>query len=290
MKKNAVGYAFISPWLIGFLVFTAGPIFASMYLSFTRYDIINKPVWIGIVNYKEMFFRDPLFWKSMSVTLTYAIVAVPIGVIAGLAIALILNMDLKGMAVYRTIFYLPSIVPVVATSMVFLWILNPQIGLVNQLLMRFGITGPSWFRDPKWALWSLVLMGMWGVGGSMIIYLAGLKDIPTHLYEAANIDGANAWQRTRHVTLPMMTPVIFFNLVMGIIGTFQYFTAAFIVSNGQGGPVDSTHFYALYLFNRAWRYYDMGYACAMAWVLFLLVVIITAGVFKTQAKWVHSGN
>lgn len=289
-KKNLVGYAFISPWLIGFLVFTAIPFVVSVYLSFTRYEIITAPVWVGTANYKEMFTQDPLFWKSLGITLKYAAIAVPVGIVSGVILALLLNMDIAGIAVYRTIFYLPSIVPIVATSVVFTWILNPQIGLVNGILERFGITGPNWLQDPKWALWSLIMMGLWAVGGSMIIYLAGLKDIPNHLYEAAMIDGANAWQRTRHVTLPMMTPVIFFNLVMGIINAFQYFTQAYVISGGTGGPVDSTHFYALYLFNRAWRYLDMGYASAMAWVLFVVIMVFTGFVFKSQKRWVHYGN
>ena len=290
VKRELVGYAFISPWLIGFLVFIVVPFIVSLYLSFTRYEIITSPVWVGAANYKEMFTQDPLFWKSLGITLKYAAVAVPLGIVCGMCLALLLNMNITGISIYRTIFYLPSIVPVVATSVVFVWILNPQTGLVNGILQRFGVTGPNWLSDPKWALWSLIMMGLWGAGGSMVIYLAGLKDIPSHLYEAAEIDGANSWQKTRHVTIPMMTPVIFFNLVMGIIGAFQYFTQAYVISAGNGGPADSTQFFALYLFNRAWRYLDMGYASAMAWVLFVIVMILTGIVFKSQKKWVHYGG
>jgi len=288
MKKALTGYAFISPWLLGFVAFTAAPFLASIYLSFTRYDIVSPPVWVGSANYQRLFAEDPLFWKSLGITFKYALVAVPVGIIAGVGLALLLNLNIAGISVYRTVFFIPSIVPIVATSVVFMWLLNPQIGLVNGILGRFGIIGPAWLVDPRWAFWSLVFMSLWAVGGSMIIYLAGLKDIPTTLYEAALIDGANAWQRTWHVTLPMMTPVIFFNLVMGVIGSFQYFTQAYIMT--EGGPDDSTHFYALYLFNRAWRYLDMGYASAMAWILFAIIMVLTGALFRTHKRWVHYGE
>ncbi len=287
MRKNLVGYAFIAPWLIGFFLFVAGPFVASVYLSFTRYDILSPPVWVGFANYKSLITEDPIFWKSLGVTVKYAIVSVPLTVVAAVALALLMNINVKGITIYRTIFYLPSIVPTVATSMIFLSILNPQLGLVNGILKSTGVIGPAWLSDAKWALWSLVFMAMWGIGGSMIIYLAGLKDIPTYLYEAALLDGANALTRMRRITLPMLTPVIFFNLVMGIIGAFQYFTQALILT--KGGPEDSTRFYALYLFDRAWKYGDMGYASAMAWILFVVVAVITTGLFKTQKKWVHYG-
>jgi multiple sugar transport system permease protein len=288
MRKDWAGYAFIGPWLLGFTVFTAVPFLVSIYLSFTRYDIVSQPVWVGSANYERLFTEDPLFWKSLGITFKYALIAVPVGIFAGVGLALLLNLEVAGISVYRTVFYVPSIVPVVATSVIFVWILNPQIGLVNGLLDHFGITGPAWLQDTRWAFWSLVFMSLWGVGGSMIIYLAGLKDIPETLYEAAIIDGAGAWQRTRHVTLPMITPVIFFNLVMGVIGSFQYFTQAYIMT--QGGPDDSTHFYALYLFNRAWRYLDMGYASAMAWILFVTVMLCTVLIFRTHHSWVHYGD
>lgn len=287
-RNNLLGYAFIAPWLIGFLLFTLWPFLASVYLSFTRWDIVSQPVWVGGANYQSLLFGDPLFWKSIWITVKYALVAVPLGVGASVGLALLLNANIRGIAVYRTVLYLPSIVPAVASSVVFVWILNPQIGLINGLLKWFGIIGPAWLSDSKWAFWSLVMMSLWGVGGSMVIYLAGLKDIPIYLYEAAIIDGASAVQKTRHITLPMLTPVIFFNLVMGTIGAFQYFTQAFIMTNG--GPEDSTQFYALYLFNRAWRYADMGYASAMAWILFVLVVSITVFLLRSQKRWVHYGG
>ncbi|MDX1932947.1 MAG: sugar ABC transporter permease [Capsulimonadales bacterium] len=288
MRKQLVAYSFIAPWLIGFLIFTAFPFAASLFLSFTRYNIVLPPVWVGGTNYETLVYDDPLFRKSLWVTLRYALVAIPAGTVAGVALALLLNLNLRGIALYRTLFYLPTIVPTVGVSVVFLWILNPEIGLVNRLLGLVGVVGPAWLQDRHWAPWSLVFMSLWGVGGSMVIYLAGLKDIPVHLYESALLDGANRWQRLRHVTLPMLTPVIFFNVVMGTIGSFQYFTEAYVMT--RGGPEDSTLFYALYLFNRAWRYLDMGYASAMAWVLFVLIMALTGFLFVTQRRWVHYGD
>ncbi len=289
MKRNVVGYLFISPWLLGFLVFTLWPFLNSIYLSFTRYNIVTQPKWVGTANYQMLLTQDELFWKSAWVTVKYAMIAVPLSVVFGVMLALLLNINVKGIAVFRTIFYLPSIVPTVATSVLFIWLLNPNIGLINRLLAVVGVTGPSWLNTAPWAFYSLVFMALWGVGGSMVIYLAGLKDIPVHLYEAATIDGANAFKKMRFITLPMMTPVIFFNLVMGIIGAFQTFTQAFVITP-NGGPQDSTYFYSLYLYNRAWKYLDMGYASAMAWLLFLIIITMTALVFRTQKKWVHYGG
>jgi len=288
VQRKWTGYLFISPWLLGFTLFVAGPFLLSVYLAFTRYDVVSPPVWIGLANYRRLFAQDPLFWKSLGITLKYAAVAVPLGIVAGVGMALLLNLPIRGISVYRTVFYLPAIVPMVATCVVFTWLLNPQIGLVNSILRLIGVEGPAWLKSEPWAFRSLVLMSLWAVGASMIIYLAGLKDIPITLYEAAIVDGAGAWQRTRHVTLPLLTPVIFFNLIMGIIYAFQYFAQAYIMT--EGGPEDSTTFYALYLFNRAWRYLDMGYASAMAWVLFVIVVSITAVIFRTHKKWVHYGG
>ncbi|HOX38244.1 MAG TPA: sugar ABC transporter permease [Candidatus Brocadiia bacterium] len=287
-RQNLTGWLFASPVVIGLLVFTGYPFLASLYLSFCEYDIFNPPTWVGLNNYRILFTRDPLFWTSLKNVLYYTVFAVPMGITFGVALAMLLDAKIKGISVYRTIFFLPSIVPVVATSVLWLWLLNPRIGLVNTLLRLTGVAGPTWLGDPAWSKPSLIFMGVWGVGGSMIIYLAGLKDIPVTLYEAALVDGASTWQRIRHVTLPMITPVIFFNLVMGLIGSFQYFTQAFIMTGG--GPLDSTLFYALHLFYQAFMYLKMGYASAMAWVLFVIVVAVTAVVFKTQGRWVHYGR
>ncbi|HWD40901.1 MAG TPA: sugar ABC transporter permease [Fimbriimonas sp.] len=288
VRKNATGLLFISPWLVGFLGFTLGPFLSSVYLSFTTYDLVHPAKWVGLANYRTLANDDPLFWPSLWVTVKYALVTVPLGIAVGAALALLLNTKVRGQTLFRTIFYLPSIVPSVANAVVFSWILNPQIGLINGILRVFHVEGPTWLNDPIWALRSLMLMSLWGVGGSMVIYLAGLQDIPKHLYEAATIDGTSAAQRMRHITLPLLTPVIFFNLVMGIIGSFQYFTEAFIMT--KGGPDGSTLFYALYLFQRAWTYLDMGYACAMAWIVFVIAMVLTGLVFKTQKRWVHFGQ
>ena len=289
-RENLTGYLFISPWLIGFFVFTLWPFIRSFYLSFCNYNIVQPPKFIGLANYQMMLFNDELFYKSLWVTLRYAIVAVPLTLVVGVALALLLNLNVKGIAVFRTIFYLPSIVPTVAMTSIFMWILNPQVGMVNRILTMVGVTGPAWLSDPKWTPWTLIFMAVWAAGGSMVIYLAGLKDIPQYLYEAATLDGASAWRKMRMITLPMLSPVIFFNLVMSVIGTFQYFTQAFVISNGSGGPEDSTLFYALYMFKRCWKYMDMGYGSAMAWILFLIVMVSTGLIFRTQKRWVHYGR
>jgi len=287
-RNNLAGWVLVSPVVVGLLVFTLYPFLASLALSFCEYDIFTPPRWVGVWNYETMLTRDPLFWKSLTNVLYYTALAVPLGIVMGVGLALLLDAKIKGLAVYRTLFFLPSIVPVVATSVLWIWLLNPQIGLVNTLLRLVGIEGPTWLASVAWSKPSLVFMGVWGVGGSMLIYLAGLKDIPASLYEAAVVDGANAWQRVRYVTLPMLTPVIFFNLVMGMIGAFQYFTQAYVMT--QGGPLDSTRFYALHLFFEAFQYLKMGYASAMAWVLFIIVVGVTALLFRSQHRWVHYGR
>lgn len=280
-----LGLAFASPWLFGFLVFTAYPIIASLYYSFTYFDTISQPHWVGGANYANLVTRDPLFYKSLANTLYMVVFGLPLSLLAGLALALLLNQKLRGMALYRTIFYIPSIVPTVASSVLWMWILNPQIGLMNKLLGMGGVAGPGWLTDPLWSKPALIMMGIWGVGGSMIIYLAGLQDVPQELYEAADIDGAGGPAKLLHVTLPMLSPVIFFNLVMGIIGTFQYFTQVYVMT--QGGPEDSTLFYSLALFNRAFQDLNFGYASAMAWFLFAITALATALVFKTSARWVY---
>jgi multiple sugar transport system permease protein len=285
VRRDRLGYLFISPWLIGFVVFTALPFVASIWLSFTHYTLAAPPEWVGLANYHTLLFDDPSFWIAMRNTLVYAAVAVPLCIAAAFALALLLNSEIRGIGIYRTIFFLPHIVPVVASSVVFMWVLNPQIGLVNGLLRLIGIDGPAWLQDPSWSMTTLIMLSLWGIGGSVVIYLAGLKDVPQSLYDAARIDGANVFQRALHITMPMMTPVIFFNLVMGVIQAFQYFTKAYILTGG--GPQESTMFLALYLFYRAWRYLDMGYASALAWIMFVMVAGCTWLLFKTQKRWVH---
>ncbi|MBN1347049.1 MAG: sugar ABC transporter permease [Phycisphaerae bacterium] len=287
-RRDLTGWLFASPILIGLVVFTIYPFIASLYLSFCDYDIFTPPRWVGLTNYVTLFTEDPLFWKSLQNVLYYTAFAVPLSIVFGVVLALLLDANIRGLSVYRTIFFLPSIVPIVASSVLWLWLLNPKIGLVNLMLKTVGVEGPGWLNDPDWSKPSLIIMAVWGVGHFMIIYLAGLKDIPVSLYEASMVDGASAWQRVRHITLPMLTPVIFFHLVMGLIASFQYFTQAFVMT--AGGPLDSTLFYALHLFFEAFAYLKMGYASAMAWVLFLIVVCVTALVFRSQGRWVHYGR
>lgn len=288
-RSQRAGLLFSSPWMIGLLVFFAYPILASLYFSFCSYDAIRPPHWIGLANYRELFTGDDLFWKSLWNTLYMVFFGLPIGLIASLGIALLLNQKLKGMAFYRTLYYLPSIVPVVATSILWLWLLNPDIGLINEGLQRLGVSHPpAWLTDPHWSKPAFILMGLWGAGGGMVIYLASLQDVPVSLYEAASLDGAGRWHQLRHVTLPMISPIILFNLIMGLIGSFQYFTQVYIMTNG--GPEDSTQFYSLHLFNRAFYDFKMGYASAQAWVLFLITLACALLVFKTSLKWVYYGG
>lgn len=282
-KEYYAGYFFASPWFLGFLVFGGGPLLFSLIMSFCQYDVLTPPKWVGLENYKFMI-QDPLFYKSLWNTIVMTI-GVPIGMIVSLAIAMLLQREWRGMATYRTLFYLPAIMPGVAASILWLWIFNPQEGMMNAILLKLGITGPLWLQDPKWSKPALILMGVWASGGSMIIWLAGLKTIPVQLYEAAELDGAGAIRKFFHITLPMLSPYILFNLIMGFIGTFQIFTQAFIMT--QGGPVDSTLFYAYYLFNNGFQYLRMGYASALAWVLFAIILFLTVLQLKISKHWVY---
>jgi multiple sugar transport system permease protein len=304
-KEALSGYLFISPWIVGFLIFTIGPMIASLYYSFTDYDIISPPRWNNFANYKKIFsgilpailnqdssrLGDPIFWQSLKVTLTYAVMALPLGLIFGFFLAVLLNQKVPGVNIWRTIYFLPSVIAGVAVALLWGRIFNPRVGILNPIIEAiFHVKGPGWLGDPHWAVPALVLMGLWGVGGGMIIYLAGLQGVPTDLYDAAKVDGANMFQRFWHVTMPMMTPVIFYNLVLGMIGTFQYFTEVYVLtsggSGGLGGPVRSTLFYNLYLYENAFRYNQMGYAATMAWILFVIVLVLTLLVFRSSEYWV----
>ena len=283
-KNTAKGLLFALPWIIGFLAFTAYPIAASLYYSFTEYVGIGTPKWIGSENYSALF-NDELFWTSLYNTLYYTCLAVPIGFIIALGLALLLNLDLKEIGFYRTLIYIPYVLPAVAVSFIWLWMLNPYFGLVNLLLDRaFGIQGPGWFSDPKWSKFSFVMLAQWGAGGSAIIFLSALKDVPRELLESAEIDGAGWWAKFRNITLPMISPVILYHLITALFGAFQIFTTAYIATNG--GPANSTLFYVLYLYRNAFQYGKMGYASAMAWILFIIVLIATVIIFRTSARWV----
>jgi multiple sugar transport system permease protein len=287
VRNTINGLLFVAPWLFGLIVFTIYPILASFYYSFTEYDIVSPPKFVGLANYQALLTTDPLFYKGVQNTLFYAAVAIPLNITVAIGVALLLNMRVRGMAIYRTIFFLPSIVPEIASAMLWAWILNPQFGLANALLRALGVPTIGWLTDPAWAKPSLVVIGLWGFGASVVIFLAALQDVPEHLYEAAEIDGASAPQKVWNVTLPMLTPTIFFNLVLGVIGSFQYFTTAYVLTGGEGGPASATLFYSLLLYRNAFKYFKMGYASAMAWMLFALVLAITLVIFKTSGRWVY---
>jgi multiple sugar transport system permease protein len=281
------GLAFASPWILHFLVFIAYPIALSFYYSLCDYDTLSPPHWVGVENYRWLFTQDPLFWKSLWNTFYMVLLGLPLSMGVSLALAFLLNQKVRGIAFYRTVFYLPSIVPVVATSILWLWLLNPEIGLINSGLSHVGLRGPGWLIDPASAKPALILMGLWSAGGGMIIYLAGLQDVPQSLYEAAALDGAGPWARLWNVTLPFLSPILLFNLIMGLIGSFQYFTQVYVMTNGSGGPQDATLFYALRLFRSAFIDFNMGYASAMAWVLFGITVACALAIFRTSARWVY---
>ncbi|MFN8444862.1 MAG: sugar ABC transporter permease [Caldilineaceae bacterium] len=283
-REALAGYLFVAPALFGFLVFIAGPILVSAYFSLTEYKLTRSPQWAGLQNYQTLW-QDELFWQSLNVTVRYAVLALPLGLVLSLGLALLLNQKLWGVAFWRTVYYLPAVISGVAVAVLWSWILNPEFGLLNTFLRYLGIQGPNWLGDTRTALPALVLISLWGIGGNMLTYLAGLQGIPTELYEAASIDGAGSWRRLINITLPLLSPVIFFNLVMGLIGVFQFFTEPFIMT--RGGPEQSTLSYMLYLYRNAFTYFKMGYAAALAWVLFLLVLLLTLAVFRSSPIWVH---
>ena len=280
-------YIFISPWLVGFILFTAGPILASGALSFTHNDPVNwPPKWVGLANYTLMWV-DPLFWKSLTVTIYYTFVAVPLSVAFATFIALLLNERLPGVSIWRTIYYLPAIVSGVPVAVMWWLLFNSQFGMINGVLWDiFGIVGPRWLSDPPWVMPAFIVMSLWSFGGPMLIYLAAIQGVPTHLYESAQLDGANVFQQIWHITIPSITPVIFFNGIMAIIASFQVFTNAFVIS--QGGPNYASYFFVLHIYNNAFTYIaNMGYADALSWVLFVVMLIFTYLAFRSSSAWVH---
>jgi multiple sugar transport system permease protein len=285
-RREAIeGYIGISPWLIGFILFSLGPILASIYFSMTTWTITRPPTWVGLANYQRMFFRDPLFWQALKVTLMYVVYSLPLKLVGGLALALLLNQKVRGMNFFRTVFYIPAVISGVAVSMMWLWLLQPDYGAVNTLLDLVGIKGPGWFWDPDWALFSVALMSIWSVGSGAVIYLAGLQNIPPHLYEAADIDGAGSRSKFWKITLPLLTPTLFFQLVVEMIESFRVFTQAFVIT--RGGPLNATYFYMLYLYEEAFQNFNMGYASAMAIILTLIILVATVFVYRTSNRWVY---
>jgi multiple sugar transport system permease protein len=287
LSRVLVAYSFLIPWLIGFLGLTLGPTLASLYLSFTNFDLLQDPQVIGLANYQRIFTNDAKFWHSMQVTFMYVILAVPLKLAFALGLAMVLNRGIAGLPLYRALFYLPSLLGA-SVAIAVLWRqLFAKDGLVNVVLGFFGFDGPSWISDPSYSLYTLVLLSVWQFGSPMIIFLAGLRQIPSDVYEAASIDGANKIQQFIKITLPLLTPVIFFNGIVQTIDAFKAFTPAFIISEGTGGPIDSTLFYTLYLYQEGFAYFRMGYASALAWILLIIIACFTAFSFLTSRYWVH---
>jgi multiple sugar transport system permease protein len=284
------------PWTAGFLIFTAYPMIASFYQSFTYWDMINPPQWLGIDNYQRMFFHDDLFWKAFYNTMWISATSIPIRIAFAMLTAFLLTKAGKTRNIWRTIYFLPSMVPVVAGTLIFAWLFQPYFGVLNLFLEKLGLISmknpPMWFDNPALSKWSLIIMGLWGIGDTMIIFLAGLLDIDRSLYEAASLEGANGIQQFRYVTLPLMTPVIFFSAVTGVIGSFQYFTQAYIATGLtiNGDYTNSMYFYATHIYETAFQQYDMGYAAAMSWFLLLITLLATVTMLLTQKRWVHYPN
>ncbi len=283
----------VAPAIAGLALFSVGPMFASAYLSLTRYDVISPPEFIGLQNYFYLMKDDPAFWPSVKVTAIYAAVSVPVGLALSLGVALLLNRRVRQIGTFRTIYFLPSLLPATASGVVWVFIFHPNQGILNRLLGLAGIPGPAWTASVDWALPALIIMGLWGFGGAMVIFLAGLQDVPRSLYEAAELDGASSFQQFRHVTFPTVSPVIFFNLVMGLIGAMKAFDSAYVFgltgAGIPGGPARATLFYALNLYQKAFNYFHMGLASAMAWLLFLVILLLTWLNFRLAKKWVHVG-
>ncbi len=286
LLENLEGYLFISPWLFGFIVFSLWAMFASLYYSFTKWNILSSPQLIGLENYKDMF-KDPLFYKSLRNTFYFTLLAVPSQMVVALGLALLLNQKIRGQQIYRTVYYLPTVISGAAVALLWMIILNPVSGVINRMLGWFGIEGPAWMLDPKWVIPALVLMTLWGVGGPMVIFLAALQGVPRALYEAAEIDGAGLFKRFIHITLPMISPVLFFNFLMAVIGSLKVFSSAFFMFGTEGGPRNSALFSVLYLFANAFHYFKMGYASALAWGLFIIILAVTLLVFKSSPLWVY---
>lgn len=287
IKKNLAGYLFLLPWIIGLIMFTIIPIISSLYLSLTNYDIITAPVFIGLENYKNML-TDAKFMQSMNVTFKYVSIGVPIKLTVALFIAVLLNRKIRGMSIYRAVYYIPSLFgSSVAVAILWRQLFNKS-GLLNVILDKFGIEGMNWIATPSTALYTIILLEIWQFGSAMLIFLAGLKQVPADLYEASLIDGAGHIRKFFYITIPMITPMILFNMIMQIINSFQSFNAAYIISGGSGGPLNSTLLYSLYLYQKGFAYFQMGYASAMAWVLLLLISIITFLQFKLSKKWVYN--
>jgi len=284
--RTLEGYLFAAPWIVGFVTFTVFAMGFAIWMSFQKWNLLTPPEFVGLANYHRALFRDPLFWKCLYNTAYYAFVSVPLRILVALGLAVLLNQHVRGLPIFRAIFYLPSVVTGVATAMLWMLLLNPDVGGINFVLRRVGVQNPpGWLTDEAWAMPALILMSLWSVGSMMLIFLAGLQGVPDELQDAAHVDGAGAWHRFRHITLPLLTPAILFNLVISIIGAFQVFTQTFIMTGG--GPADSTLTYVLYLYRNAFEQFKMGYASALAWILFFIILTLTALILRSTPFWVH---
>ena len=280
------GLLFVLPWIVGLVLFTAYPVIYSFYLSFTSYNIIQDPKWIGLENYQTMFNVDPLFWTAVKNSAYFAIISVPLRLLIAFLLALMLAIETRFMGMYRTMFYLPALVPPVAGTIIFMLLFDPRAGLINRFIGLFGVEPIAWLLDPEWSKPAIIILSLWTLGADSLIFLAGLKDVPADIMDAASVDGAGWWRRLLNITLPLITPVILFNLVMGIIGSFQIFAQALIIGGTNGDPLDSTLMYMVLLYKNAFRYFSMGYASAMAVVLFIAVLALTLVIFRTSRYWV----
>jgi multiple sugar transport system permease protein len=288
-RRTRLGLLFISPWIFGFCAFYLYPFGATFYYAFTRFTGIGNPQFTGLDNARTLL-HDPLFRTALFNTFYYTAIEVPLSTAAALGLALLLNMNVRGQAVYRTLFYIPSIVPVIASSMIFVWIFQPSFGIVNSLLSDVHINGPAWFFSISWSKPSFILLGLWGLGQPMVIYLAALQGVPKEMYEVADLEGANAWQRLRRVTIPMISPVILFNVIMSLVLSIQYFTQAQVIETPPGSPGTSTMFFVTYYYQQAFTDLHLGYASAMAFLLFILVLLVTVGLLRTARHWVYYEN
>lgn len=287
-REALTGWLFASPWVVGFCLFLAFPLLSSIYYSLCDYSVLRPPVFIGGENYQNLF-ADTLFWTSLRNTAIYTLLVLPATLFVSLGLALLLNTKVRGMSFYRTIFFVPSLVPVVSTAVLWMWLFNNEHGMINQIIGLAGIQGPNWMGDTFWSKPALMIMAVWGTGNAIVIYLAGLQDVPSTLYEAADLDGARPWRKTWHITFPMLSPVILFNGIMGIIGTLQVFVQPYVMFP-EGAPARSTYMYTMYLYDNAFRFHKMGYASAMGWILFIIIFVLTMLALRLTEKRVHYGG
>jgi len=292
-RRNFItGISFASLWILGFLFFNLYPMLASLYYSFTEYHILKPKIWVGLANYVQLF-HDPLFYKALTNTTYMVIVGVTMSLLLSFTFAVFLNFKVPGQSIFRVIYFLPSIVPTVASTLLFIWVLNPNQGYLQMMLGKFGIVGPDWFKDPNWSKPGLLLLSLWGMGQTIMIYLSGLQDVPRSLLEAAELDGASWFQRLRYITIPMVSPITLFMIIIGIIGMFQYFTQAYVFSHAGGAasalgsPLQSTLFYSVYLYSIGFQQLNLGYASALAWILFIIIMACTVVMLRYSTRWTY---